>query len=147
VYWGNTAGTAQDTLYTYEYDVFGLFTRKNGRYYLNKSLTSPFSEPIKTGTIQITLPENVHAADISTLFLVNNIESDKINFTVKDNTITCKLSKPLFQGEVLFLDMSVPRDKLSVSCLLTWKIIWKNNKLLILPFIIFLLLFILWYVL
>ncbi|HOH83919.1 MAG TPA: DUF2207 domain-containing protein, partial [Bacteroidales bacterium] len=146
VYWGNTAGTAQDTLYTYEYDVFGLFTRKNGRYYLNKSLTSPFSEPIKTGTIQITLPENVHAADISTLFLVNNIESDKINFTVKDNTITCKLSKPLFQGEVLFLDMSVPRDKLSVSCLLTWKIIWKNNKLLILPFIIFLLLFILWYV-
>ncbi|HPS28141.1 MAG TPA: DUF2207 domain-containing protein, partial [Bacteroidales bacterium] len=146
IYWGNTGGTAQDTVYSYEYDIFGLLTKKDGKYHLNKALTNIFAEPIKAGTIKILLPEGVNPQDMVTSFLINNDSSQQLKFTTEKNTIICKLNKPLYSYETPVISTYIPNDQLSVSGWLTCKIIWKNNKLLILPFFIFLILLLLWYV-
>ncbi len=144
IYWGNDKATA-DSLFSYEYDIFGLFSKVNGTYFLNKPLLSALDEPVKKGTIRIILPEGVKADMIKTLFDINNDTLQLLKFTTSNNIITCKLNRPLMANETPFLKIWLPKNNLSVSGMLTWKIIWKNNKLLFYPFILLIILFIIWF--
>jgi hypothetical protein len=143
--WNSASEGRSDSVYTYEYDIFGLLMSKDGKYYLNQPMISNFSEPVKTGTIKIIFPDGVEISGIKASILLNNDKSKQLNCITDKNSLIWKLNEPILNEETPVLEIYIPKDSFSVSAMLTCEIIWSNNKMLFYPIILFIILLILWY--
>ncbi|MGB1242240.1 MAG: DUF2207 domain-containing protein, partial [Chitinophagales bacterium] len=131
-------GTEQ--IYNIEYETYGNFlAAKNKPKHLqwHSPLSTNLREPIESATITIHFPEGRSGSKVEAIVKGNGktraVEKSRIDL----NTVVINTKDPILQREYLDYDIYVPNGYFVSSWKGWFGLLWKNNWILLLPFLIF----------
>lgn len=102
---------------------------------------------ILKGNFYLYLPKEYEIKKQDVYFYSGNFENsiDCIDYSIEKNLLYAKLIRPLALKEGIQLNISIPKNLIKESSLLPLKIFLKENKVIFLPLVTFLILFVIWW--
>lgn len=102
---------------------------------------------ILKGNFYLYLPKEYELKKQDVYFYSGNFENsiDCIDYSIEKNLLYAKLIRPLALKEGIQLNISIPKNLIKESSLLPLEIFLKENKVIFLPLVTFLILFVIWW--
>lgn len=121
-----------DNNFWFEYEVYGLLTEKEDRYFLQLPLNQGVYEPIENFDLRIHFPENTELKDFNAK-VINYYKKNRMTFKTNGSTILGNLTDYTLPGEALEFHFNFPKQLLdNKNKILQLKLWAYNNPFLIL---------------
>jgi uncharacterized membrane protein len=138
--------TAKDTVFSFEFDIFGLLKYNNGTYILNYPLNEWLEEPVMRNEFQIILPDKGTLMNVKAqVYFDDGTNRIPISIRTVKNRIYGEIMTGRPGKKLPMMNLVIPDDVISVSSGWKFRVIWANNRPLFLPLILLIILTILWY--
>jgi uncharacterized membrane protein len=137
---------AKDSVFSFEFDIFGLLKHENGAYILNYPLNEWLEEPVMSNEFQIILPDRGYLMDLKAqVYFDDGTNRIPISIRKVKNRIYGEIMTDRPGNKLPMMHLVIPDDIISVSSGLKFRIIWANNRPLFLPLILLIALTVLWF--